>query len=83
MRVANAAAVAMLAAVLGGILMPGMAQSAAKIARDGETGMAHDGHGMSGGVTGGSCAGMMQSMPGGERPNGQWRAHPPASGSRL
>jgi hypothetical protein len=82
MRVANTAAVALLAAVLG-ILMPGLAQSAAKIAQDGGTGMAHDEHGMSGGMTGGSCAGMMQSMPGGERPNSQWRAHPRASGSRL
>jgi hypothetical protein len=34
--------------------------------------------GMSRAMMGGGCAGMMQSMNGGDgRPNSQWRAHPP------
>lgn len=36
----------------------------------------------SGGMMGGGCAGMMQSMNGADgRPNSQWRTHPPAGGS--
>jgi hypothetical protein len=35
---------------------------------------------MSGGMMGGGCAGMMQSMNGGDgRPNTQWRTHPSGS----
>jgi hypothetical protein len=38
--------------------------------------------GMSEGMMGGGCAGMMQSMNGGDgRPNSQWRTHPPAGKS--
>lgn len=83
---------AMLAAVLGGLILPTYAQERhrARGARDQVMrGMQDRDHRdgrmmsrgeMSGGTMGGCCIGMMQSMNGGAgRPNSQWRAHPSGS----
>lgn len=58
---------AVLAAGIGALIVPALAM----------------GHGMmGGGMMSGGCAGMMQSMNGGDgRPNSQWQSHVPAAGS--
>ena len=58
---------AVLAAGIGALIVPALAM----------------GHGMmGGGMMSGGCAGMMQSMNGGDgRPNSQWQSHAPAAGS--
>ncbi len=84
MRTAYPAAVTMLGTVVVGILMPALAQSPPSMMPHGGMGMTRHEHGMSGGMMLGGCAGMMQSMTGGDqRPNSQWRASPPAGGSML
>jgi hypothetical protein len=83
MRALNTAAVAMLVAILGGQLTPAPARTVAKIAWNGGSAMAYDGHEMSRGMKSDGCAGMMQSMGGSnEPPNSQWHARPPASEPR-
>lgn len=59
--------IAVLGAVLAALIVPALAM----------------GHGMmGGGMMSGGCAGMMQSMNGGDgRPNSQWQSHAPAAGS--
>ena len=59
--------IAVLAAGIGALIVPALAM----------------GHGMmGGGMMSGGCAGMMQSMNGGDgRPNSQWLSHVPAAGS--
>ena len=64
--------IAVLAAGIGALIVPALAM----------------GHGMmgggmmGGGMMSGGCAGMMQSMNGGDgRPNSQWLSHAPAAGS--
>ena len=94
MHIRHSLMAAALATVLGGLILPAYAQArdGAGGARDqvmhGMHGRDHmDGRMMSRGeksgrMMGGGCAGMTQSMNGGEgRPNSQWRAHP--SGSAM
>ena len=87
MSIRHSLAVVALAAGLGSLIVPALAQQGGS-ARAPNRGMGrmdgggHMGHGMmsrdgmSGGTMGG-CAGMMQSMSGGhERPNSQWQTRP-------
>lgn len=89
MRIRHTVIAAALAAVLGGLIVPALAEmpggSQAMPGRD--IGMGHMGHGMtsgrmmSGGMMGG-CMGMMPSMDNANgRPNSQWQKHPPADRS--
>ncbi len=89
MYIRHSLATALLAAALGGLILPAFAQAPdrARGARDpmtrgmgsrdrGDHGMMSHNE-MSGGMMGGGCAGMMQSINGGDgRPNSQWRARP-------
>jgi hypothetical protein len=85
----HALAAAAFSAMLGGLVLPALAQARDRAGdgRDPAVGgtetRSHMGHGMmsgrmmSRGMMGGGCAGMMQSMNGGDgRPNSQWQAHP-------
>jgi hypothetical protein len=96
MRIRHTVIAAALAAVLGGLIVPALAEmpggSQMMPGQEMGTGMGgHMGHGMtsggmmSGGMMGsgmtGGCMGMMQSMGGNGRPNSQWQKHPPADRS--
>lgn len=83
---------AALAAGVGGLIVPALAQTQGMnggggvgqgmMSRAGMMGGMMGGGMMSGGgMMGGGCAGMMQSMNGGGRPNSQWHSHPPATRS--
>lgn len=89
MCIRHSLAVAALAAGIGSLIAPALAQTQGGSGRAPDRGMGrmddggHMGHGMmsrdgmSDGVMGGGCAGMMQSMNGGDgRPNSQWQTHP-------
>lgn len=84
MRIRHTLIAAALAAVLGGLVVPALAEApgGSPAMPDQGMGMGHMGHGMmSGGMMGG-CMGMMQSMNNGNgRPNSQWQKHPPADHS--
>ena len=71
---------AVLAAGVGGLIVPALAQTQGLDGGGEGQGMMSRG-GMMGGMMAGGCAGMMQSMNGGGRPNSQWHAHPPATRS--
>lgn len=77
MRTGSIVAVISLLAALGGFIVPSLAQDSGGMGRMPDQGMTMD-HGMMGqGMMSGGCAGMMQSMAGGDgRPNSQWRTHP-------
>ncbi|MDQ2803402.1 MAG: hypothetical protein M3Y41_12225 [Pseudomonadota bacterium] len=90
MRIRHSLAVAALAAGIGALIVPALAQTQDGAGSAPDQGMGrmegggHMGHGMmsrggmSGGMMGGGCAGMMQSMNGGDgRPNSQWQTHRP------
>jgi len=88
MHIRHSLAVAALVAGIGGLIVPALAQmqGGAESAPDQGMGRMENGHmgrgmmsrgGMSGGMMRSGCAGMMQSMNGGGRPNSQWQAHPP------
>jgi hypothetical protein len=97
MRIRHTVIAAALAAVLGGLIVPALAEMPAGSqmmqVQDMGTGMGgHMGHGMtSGGMMSdrmmgdgmmGGCMGMMQSMNNGNgRPNSQWQKHLPADRS--
>lgn len=93
MRIQNILAAVALTAAIGGLIVPAFAQMQAPIASprsggmdqmQGGAGMGPKmGHGMmsqggmSRGMMSGGCAGMMQSMNGGDgRPNSQWHTQP-------
>ena len=82
MRTRSIVAVISLLAALGGFIVPSLAQDSGGMGHMPDQGMTMD-HGMMGhrmmgqGMMSGGCAGMMQSMTGGDgRPNSQWRTHP-------
>ena len=92
MRIRQKLTIAAIAAALGGLIVPALAESPGGMGRmpDRSTGgsgmdqgMMSDGmmgRGMmSGGMMSGGCSGMMQSMNngGGGRPNSQWQKHSP------
>jgi hypothetical protein len=89
MRIRQMIAAMALAAGIGGLIVPALAQDQGGPDNSPDQGMTMDrgmGHGMMsrgmmrGGMMSGGCAGMMQSMNGGdERPNSQWRR--PATGN--
>jgi hypothetical protein len=93
MRIRHTSIAAVLAAGLGGLIAPALAQgqSPAGNAPDQGRGMSMDrsmGHDMTGrgmmdrGMMSGGCSGMMQSMNGGGgRPNSQWRHNSPSEGT--
>jgi len=89
MRIRHSLAAAVVVAGIGGLIVPALAQMQDHAGSPPDRGMnqmegsgrtAHgmmSRGGMSRGMMGG-CAGMMQSMNGGDgRPNSQWRARPP------
>lgn len=85
MHIRGSLIVAVLAAGIGGLIVPALAQTQGGGAGGPNWGMGRMngggrmGHGMmsSGGMMGGGCAGMMQSMNGGDgRPNSQWHTRP-------
>lgn len=89
MSIGNKLAIVALAAALGGLIVPAFAENGPGGMQNGPdqgTGMDQMGHGMMGGrmhggmmggMMGSGCAGMMQSMNGGGRPNSQWQTHRP------
>lgn len=91
MRIRHSLAVAALVAGIGRLIVPALAQTQGGAENAPNQGMGqmenggHMGRGMprggmmSRGMMGGGCAGMMQSMNGGGRPNSQWQAHPPGN----
>jgi hypothetical protein len=85
MRLQHSLTAAVLAAALGTLIVPALAQAPGgwQAMPDRGMDMGSTKHGrMSGGMMGGGCAGMMQSMNGGAgRPNSQWQKHPPADRS--
>jgi hypothetical protein len=89
MRIQNILAAAVLTAAIGGLIVPAFAQMQGPAPSPRSDGMdqmqdgARMGHGMmsqggmSRGMMSGGCAGMMQSMNGGDgRPNSQWHTQP-------
>lgn len=75
---------AALAAILGGLIVPALAEApgGSQMMPNRDMGTDHRGLGVSGGMMSGSmmggCMGMMQSMNSGSRaPNSQWQKHPP------
>lgn len=88
MCIRHSLAVVALAAGIGSLIVPALAQQGGserapdhgmgRMDSGGDMGhgmMSRDG--MSGGMMGGDCAGMMQSVNGGDgRPNSQWQTHP-------
>ena len=88
MCIRHSLAVTALAVGIGSLIVPALAQQggAGSTPDRGMSRMEDGGHmghgmmsrdGMSGGMMGGGCAGMMQSMNGGDgRPNSQWQTHP-------
>jgi hypothetical protein len=89
MRIRHTLIAAALAAVLGGLIVPALAEApgGSQTMPDQDMGMGRMGHGMmSGGMMSGrmmgGCMGMRQSMKNGDgRPNSQWQKHPPADRS--
>ncbi len=86
MRIRDSLVVAVLAAGIGGLIVPALAQDPNRVGHMPDQGMGqsegmgHMGHGMMGGMMGGGCAGMMQSKNGGDgRPNSQWQTHRPGN----
>ena len=86
MTVRNKLTIAVLAAALGGLIVPAFAQNSTAGIGDQGTSMGHMGRDMmGGGMMSGNmmsgCADMMQSMNNGGdgRPNSQWQKHPPQS----
>ncbi len=81
MKLGHFLGVAVVLAGLAALGIPALAASSVAIddMQPGAPNMGHQGHGkMSGGMMGGGCASMMQSMNnGGQRPNEQWRNGPP------
>ncbi len=87
MTIRKSLALTALAAALGGLIVPALAQDAGGMGRSPDQGMG-TGHGMmsggmmgsgmtGGGMMSGGCASMMQSMNGGDgRPNSQWHHRP-------
>lgn len=78
MSVGNKLSIVILAAALGGLIVPAFAQdhSGTQGIPDKGMSMGHMGRGMmGGGMMAGGCAGMMQSMNNGGdgRPNSQWQ----------
>ncbi len=91
MTIQHPLAAAALAAVLGGLILPALAQAPGGMDGMPDRGMGTGrmgqgtGHGMmsrgmmGGSIMGSGCAGMMQSMNGGGgQPNSLWRVHPPS-----
>jgi hypothetical protein len=89
MCIRHSLAVAALVAGIGSLIAPALAQTQDGSGRAPDRGMdrmddgGHRGYGMmsrdgmSDGMMGSGCAGMMQSMNGGDgRPNSQWQTHP-------
>lgn len=92
MRILQIVTAAVLAAGIGGLIVPALAQTSDGMGGGPDQGMGHMDRGMmsggmmrggmSGGMMGGGCSGMMRSMNGGAgRPNSQWHTHPPAGRS--
>lgn len=88
MRIRHTLIAAALATVLGGLIVPALAEApgGSQTMPDQDMGMGRMGHGMmsSGMMSGdmmGGCMSMMRSMNGGGRPNSQWQKHPPADRS--
>jgi hypothetical protein len=96
MRIRHTLIAAALAAILGGLVVPALAEAPGGSPSMPGMGMGHTGQGMSGGMMGhgmmsggtmsggmmGGCMGMMQSMNHGNgQPNSQWQKHPPAERS--
>jgi hypothetical protein len=84
MSIGHKLSIAILAAALGGLIIPAFAQNGTAGSGDQGMSMGHMGRGMMGGgmMSRGMMAGcseMMQSMNNGDdgRPNGQWQKHPP------
>jgi hypothetical protein len=86
MKTRHSLIAAALAAVLGALIVPALAQGTQTMPKQG-TGEGDMGRGMmSGGTMSGDmmggCMSMMQSMNNGNgRPNSQWQKHPPADRS--
>jgi hypothetical protein len=85
MRIRHTLIATALAAGLGGLIVPALAEApgGSQTTPDQGMGTGRMGHGMmsggmmSGGMMSGGCGGMMQSMNGdGGRPNSQWQKHP-------
>jgi hypothetical protein len=79
---------AALAALLGGLVVPALAETSggSSTVPGQDMGVGRMGHGMSGGMMSGGnmsgCMGMMRSMNNGDgRPNSQWQKHPPGDRS--
>lgn len=90
MSIRQTLTIAALAAGLGGLIVPALAQNPdgmgtmpdqgmGQVTEGGRTGHGMMGGGMMrGGMMSGGCGGMMQSMNGGDgRPNSQWQTHRP------
>ncbi len=79
MSIAQKLSIAILAAGLGGLIVPAFAQNGTAGSGNQGMSMGHMGRGMmSGGMMAG-CSEMMQSMNNSDdgRPNSQWQKHPP------
>jgi hypothetical protein len=90
MRIRQTLTAAALAAGIGGLIVPALAQNRSGAGDAPDQGMGRSmGHGMMGGgmmaggmmrreMMSGGCGGIMQSMNGGDgRPNSQWQKHRP------
>ncbi len=85
MSIRQTLTIAALAAGLGGMILPALAQNSDGMGTMPDQGMgqmtegSRTGRGMmGGGMMSGGCGGMMQSMNGGDgRPNSQWQTHRP------
>lgn len=92
MHVQQTLVIAVLAAIVGGLIAPALAQPPDTPQDPGTSmdtrhrmGRGMTGQGMmAGGMMQSGCAGMMQSMNGGDgRPNSQWPAHRPDAGAMV
>ena len=88
MNTRYALAIAGLATGIGCLVLPALAQTQGEASSPSDRSIGGMGHSrstnrnMMGGMMSGGCAGMMQSMNGGDgRPNSQWRTHPRDDGT--
>jgi hypothetical protein len=79
MSIGHKVSIAILAAALGGLIVPAFAQNGTEGRGDQGMTMGHIGRGMMGGGMMAGCSEMMQSMNNGDdgRPNSQWQKRPP------
>jgi hypothetical protein len=88
MRLRTQLTLSAFAVLLGAAVLPALAQEPRGTMGGGMMSQGMDGQGMKGqgmkgqGMMAGGCAGMMQSMNGGDaRPNSQWQSHRPDAGT--